>query len=98
MLIFRILLGPLLIVLPLAALGQPDLGLGYPYLGTLAQGQTVTNGTVSAWHGTDGTGDQFMISAPVQPGNSGGLLLDSIGAQGVAETATAATVPVSCRK
>ena len=62
------------------ALGQPVLALGYPYLGTLGQGQTVTSGNVRALQGADGGADRIMISAPVQPGNSGGPLLGSTGA------------------
>ena len=61
-------------------LGEAVMALGYPYLGTLGQGQTVTSGNVSALQGIDGARDRIMISAPVQPGNSGGPLLDGTGA------------------
>ncbi len=61
-------------------LGEPVMALGFPYLGTLGQGLTVTGGNVSAMQGINGTSDRIMISAPVQPGNSGGPLLNGAGA------------------
>lgn len=60
-------------------LGEQVTALGYPYLGALAQGLTVTGGNVSAMNGIDGSSGEVMISAPVQPGNSGGPLLNSNG-------------------
>lgn len=63
-----------------AHLGETVMALGYPYLGTLAQGLTVTGGNVSALQDIDGSNDKIMISAPVQPGNSGGPLVNSRGA------------------
>ena len=47
---------------------------GCPCHGTLGQGLTVTNGNVSALQGISGDATRIMISAPVQPGNSGGPL------------------------
>lgn len=61
-------------------LGEPVTALGYPYLGSLGQGLTVTGGNVSALKGIDGGTGEIMISAPVQPGNSGGPLLNAAGA------------------
>lgn len=61
-------------------LGEGVTALGYPYLGSLEQGLTVTGGNVSALQGIDGNKNEMMISAPVQPGNSGGPLLNSAGA------------------
>jgi serine protease Do len=63
-----------------AHLGETVMALGYPYLGTLDQGLTVTGGNVSALQDIDGSKDRVMISAPVQPGNSGGPLVNSRGA------------------
>ncbi len=63
-----------------AHLGETVMALGYPYLGTLDQGLTVTGGNVSALQDIDGSKDKVMISAPVQPGNSGGPLVNSRGA------------------
>ena len=64
----------------LPRLGEPVTALGYPYLGNLGQGLTVTGGNVSALRGIDGGEGEIMISAPVQPGNSGGPLLNGSGA------------------
>ncbi|MCL4066560.1 trypsin-like peptidase domain-containing protein [Pseudomonas sp. GX19020] len=71
--------------LKLSALEVPKLGetvttLGYPYSTSLDQGLTVTSGNVSALRGADGSSNRVMISAPVQPGNSGGPLLNKKGA------------------
>ena len=63
-----------------AHLGETVTALGYPYLGTLGQGLTVTSGNVSALQNIDGSTDTIMISAPVQPGNSGGPLVNARGA------------------
>ncbi len=63
-----------------AHLGETVMALGYPYLGTLEQGLTVTGGNVSALQDIDGSKDRVMISAPVQPGNSGGPLINARGA------------------
>jgi len=62
-----------------AVLGEQVTALGYPYLGLLQQGLTVTGGNVSALAGLDGGSDRIMFSAPVQPGNSGGPLLNAKG-------------------
>lgn len=71
--------------LKLSALEVPKLGetvttLGYPYSTSLEQGLTVTSGNVSALRGVDGSSNRVMITAPVQPGNSGGPLLNKKGA------------------
>ncbi|MDQ2065934.1 serine protease [Xinfangfangia sp. CPCC 101601] len=71
--------------LRLSALEVPKLGesvtaLGYPYYTSLDQGLTVTSGNVSALRGIDGSSNRVMITAPVQPGNSGGPLLNPKGA------------------
>ncbi|WP_148087153.1 S1C family serine protease, partial [Pseudogemmobacter humi] len=71
--------------LKLSALEVPKLGenvtaLGYPYSTSLDQGLTVTSGNVSALRGIDGSSNRVMITAPVQPGNSGGPLLNKKGA------------------
>lgn len=71
--------------LKLSALEVPKLGetvtvLGFPYYTSLDQGLTVTSGNVSALRGADGSSNRVMITAPVQPGNSGGPLLNRKGA------------------
>ena len=60
-------------------LGETVYALGYPYLGLLNQGLSVTGGNVSALGGIDVGEVRIMVSAPVQPGNSGGPLITSSG-------------------
>jgi hypothetical protein len=45
----------------------------------LLTGYQVTTGTLSALSGFKGDTGQFQITAPVQPGNSGGPLIDMAG-------------------
>ena len=73
-------IAPSILSADLSRLGEEVTALGYPYLGALSQGLTVTGGNVSALLGIDGSQDKLMISAPVQPGNSGGPLLNAQGA------------------
>jgi serine protease Do len=53
--------------------------IGYPLTGLLG-GINVTRGTVSSLTGIQGDSSKMQISAPVQPGNSGGPVLNSTGA------------------
>jgi hypothetical protein len=62
-----------------AALGQPVTVAGYPLQGLLAQGLNVTSGTVSALAGLGDDARLLQLTAPVQPGNSGGPVLDQAG-------------------
>jgi hypothetical protein len=50
---------------------------GFPLSGLLSSGPTLTTGDVSALAGLRDNPMHFQISAPVQPGNSGGPLLDA---------------------
>ncbi len=52
---------------------------GYPLTGLLSSGLNVTTGTVSALAGPGDDRRLIQITAPVQPGNSGGPLLDQSG-------------------
>lgn len=52
---------------------------GYPLRGLLSDRLNVTNGNVSALAGLGGDPKRLRITAPVQPGNSGGPLLDATG-------------------
>jgi TPR repeat protein len=52
---------------------------GYPLEGTLAAGGNLSPGVVSALAGVGNNTSQIQISAPVQPGNSGGPVLDGKG-------------------
>jgi S1-C subfamily serine protease len=59
--------------------GEEVTAFGYPLHGLLSSGGNVSTGVVSA---TTGLGDDIryiQITVPVQPGNSGGPLLDSSG-------------------
>jgi S1-C subfamily serine protease len=59
--------------------GEPVVTYGFPLAGLLSSGPTLTTGDVSALSGLRDNQQQFQISAPVQPGNSGGPLLDLAG-------------------
>ncbi len=63
-----------------ARLGEPVMALGFPFLDLLDQGLSVTGGNVSALPGDGDSAHEIMISAPVQPGNSGGPVLNHNGA------------------
>jgi serine protease Do len=52
--------------------------IGYPLLGLLG-GINVTRGSVTSLKGLSGDGVQMQISAPVQPGNSGGPVVNAAG-------------------
>jgi hypothetical protein len=52
---------------------------GYPLEGALAAGGSLSPGVVSALAGLGNNTSQIQITAPVQPGNSGGPVLDSKG-------------------
>lgn len=59
--------------------GENVVTYGYPLSGLLSSGPTLTTGTISALSGLRDNPLHFQISAPVQPGNSGGPLLDAQG-------------------
>jgi lipoprotein NlpI len=63
---------------PLRA-GETIVALGYPLSGLLATTANLSVGNVSALAGLGDDSRYVQISAPVQPGNSGGPLLDSSG-------------------
>ncbi len=60
-------------------LGEAVYVLGYPYAGALDNGVNFTNGMVSSVAGMDNDSTRFQLTAPVQPGNSGGPVLDRSG-------------------
>ncbi|WP_371156379.1 trypsin-like peptidase domain-containing protein [Jannaschia sp. 2305UL9-9] len=60
-------------------LGAPVLAIGFPYAGLFEQGISVTRGNISALRGLDGADDVVMLTAPIQPGNSGGPIVDGNG-------------------
>lgn len=59
--------------------GEDVVTYGFPLSGLLSSGPTLTTGTISALSGLRDTPLHYTISAPVQPGNSGGPLLDTQG-------------------
>jgi TPR repeat protein len=60
-------------------LGDAVVVYGFPLVGMLASQGNLTTGSVSALAGLGNDSRMLQISAPVQPGNSGGPLLDSGG-------------------
>ena len=67
---------PLPLSMAAVRLGEEVIAVGYPLQGNLAD-LNVANGIVS---GLGDTSQQLQFTAPVQPGNSGGALLDRSGA------------------
>jgi serine protease Do len=61
-------------------LGQQVHAAGFPYYSIAGTSLNLTGGNVSALAGVDDDGRFFTFSAPVQPGNSGGPLIDARGA------------------
>ena len=62
-----------------ARLGEAVTAAGYPLQGLLSKSLNVTGGNVSALAGLGDDAKLLQISAPIQPGNSGGPLLDGAG-------------------
>ena len=59
--------------------GDSVTAIGFPFRGLLSSDFTVTTGIVSSLSGIKNDSRYLQISAPVQPGNSGGPLIDSGG-------------------
>jgi S1-C subfamily serine protease len=59
--------------------GDPVIAIGLPFHGLLTSDFTVTTGIISSLAGVLNDTRFLQISAPVQPGNSGGPLLDTRG-------------------
>jgi len=60
-------------------LGEPVVGIGFPLAGLLSSEPNASFGNVSATAGLLDDSSQLQISAPVQPGSSGGPLFDQYG-------------------
>ena len=60
-------------------LGEPVMVFGFPLAGSLSSTGNFTSGLVSALRGLNDTAGELQITAPVQPGNSGGPLMDASG-------------------
>jgi len=65
--------------IPRPRLGQDVIAVGYPLHGLLASSLSLTTGTISALAGPEDDTRMIQITAPVQPGSSGGPLLDQSG-------------------
>src|SRR5882724_5239802 len=59
--------------------GEEIIVIGFPLKGLLSSAPTVTTGIVSSLAGIRDDRTEMQISAPVQPGNSGGPVLDRAG-------------------
>jgi len=60
-------------------LGEPVMVFGFPLSGSLTSGGNFTSGLVSGLRGLRDTVGEIQITAPVQPGNSGGPVMDASG-------------------
>ena len=60
--------------------GDAVVAYGFPLTGVVSSSGALTTGTVSAISGLRDDTRYFQISAPIQPGNSGGPLMDTTGA------------------
>lgn len=91
---------------PPLAFGQPAAvrkgdeitALGYPLIEIQGQEVKATFGRINAVTGAGGDIRYFQIDAPIQPGNSGGPLLDAQGRVIGIATATASTIGVAREK
>ncbi len=63
----------------MAEVGEEIFVLGYPLVATMGDEIKLTTGVISSRTGFQGDAALYQISAPVQPGNSGGPLFDSKG-------------------
>lgn len=62
-----------------AKLGEQILAFGFPLRGLLSDEGNISTGVVTALKGLRDDAKEIQISAPVQPGNSGGAVLDAAG-------------------
>ena len=62
-----------------ARLGENSYVFGFPLTGVLSDTGNFTTGTVSSLQGIGNDSSKIQISTPVQPGNSGGPVLDDKG-------------------
>lgn len=60
-------------------LGEPVFALGYPYYGLINTELNFTSGVASAVNGFNNDPRNFTLTAPLQPGNSGGPIVDRHG-------------------
>ena len=60
-------------------MGEPVIAIGFPLKGLLSSDAIITTGAISALAGLKNDRRKIQITAPVQPGNSGGPLLGENG-------------------
>ena len=60
--------------------GETVVAYGFPLTGLVSSGGTLTTGTVSALTGIEDDARFLQVSTQIQPGNSGGPLMDTTGA------------------
>jgi S1-C subfamily serine protease len=70
---------PYTIKTSLTGVGENIFVLGYPLRATMGDEIKLTNGIISSKSGFQGDVNSYQISAPIQPGNSGGPLFDNQG-------------------
>lgn len=70
---------PFVISSQVSDVATPIFVLGYPLRATMGDEVKFTNGTISSKSGWQGDITSYQITAPVQPGNSGGPLFDNKG-------------------
>ena len=63
----------------ISEVGEDVFVLGYPLTATMGDEIKYTTGVISSKTGFQGDVSQYQISAPIQPGNSGGPLFDAKG-------------------
>ena len=61
------------------SVGDAVFTLGFPAVGILGEGMKFTEGSVSSLSGLRGDASYFQMSVPVQPGNSGGPVINMAG-------------------
>lgn len=64
---------------PPLELGEQVMVFGFPLTGALSSAGNFTIGNVSSLHGLRDAAGQIQITAPIQPGNSGGPIIDTKG-------------------
>lgn len=62
-----------------SSVGEDVFVLGYPLISSMGENVKLTNGIISSKYGFQGDVTSYQVSAPVQPGNSGGPLFDKKG-------------------
>ncbi len=80
-----------------AKVGQEVFAIGYPLPDILGSKARITSGLVSSMQGLQGDSDNIQISAPIQPGNSGGPVVSKDWKVVGVAVSTASTVNLASR-